>query len=275
MLQSIERPSGLPIAFNPLTCTISWPDSIAVGRASTRTLEEMKEFIREPQAKARQDGVYHVYRNLSRHEDAARIRAARVRYDITVIPPGAFAGQRREFLRTAGHYHALKPGTAIAYPEVYEVIAGRAYWLLQRPLTEDLSRLEETYIVEAGPGEKAVMLPRFGHISINASDEPLVIANWISDTFQYDYQPYHRFHGGGYWVLEGDMPDTVEFERNHNYASVPELKKLRPKEAPELGLERSRPLYSLAHNLDRLSFLNNPEEFTSILTLDHCYRTIV
>lgn len=274
MLQSIERQSGLPLALDPTNATIRWPESIIVGATSVRTAAEMREYIQNAEARPTRDAVYTVYRNVARGEDAALVRAAGLRYDLTVIPPGAFAAERREFFRTAGHYHPVKAGTDIAYPEVYEVISGRAYWLLQRPTVGDPSAIEEIYAVEAGPGEKAVMLPGFGHISVNVHDEPLVMANWISDEFAYDYEPYRRFHGGGYWLLAGD-DEAIEFERNGNYHRVPDLKTLHPAEIPAFGLIRSRPLYHLARDLGTLDFLTNPERHREALALDRCYRLAV
>lgn len=275
MLQSIEHQSGLPIAFDPSANAIHWSEGVQAGEPRVRTLEEMRDYISEPDAQALTNTIYTVHRNVARHEDSGRIAAAGLRYDITVIPPGSFAGRKKEFFRTAGHYHPLAPGGEIAYPEVYEVLIGRAYWLLQRPDAGNPAMLEEVYLVEAGPGEKAVMPPGFGHLSINVRAEPLVLANWIADSFAYDYAPYRRARGGGYWALEGETPDTVEFELNTNYARVAELKKLRPREAPSLGLLRSQPLYGLADNLEKLRFLSDPRPFAGLLAVDKCYRAVV
>ncbi|MEK7108731.1 MAG: glucose-6-phosphate isomerase family protein [Patescibacteria group bacterium] len=272
MLQSLERRSGLPIALDPVAGTLEWPgDRLTVGRVHPRSFAEMRDFIAEPDAAPSRDPIYTVYREMIHAGDAERIRSAGLRYDITVIPPGHFAARRHEFLKTAGHYHPLKPGSEITYPEVYEVLSGRAYLLLQRPNQTHAAVIEKIYAVEAGPGEKAVIPPDFGHVSINCFREPLVMANWIARTPEYDYQPYRTFRGGGYWLLEGQS-DTIEFEANPNYSSVPELSKLRPREVPELGLLRTTPLYMLVHNLEKLRFLSAPEEFTKLLVLRHCYR---
>mgnify|MGYP001585905555 FL=1 len=275
MLQSIEHQSGLPIAFDPSSNTIHWSEGIRAAETHVRTLAQMRDYLREPEAEAIASAIYTVYRNTARSDDRERIAAAGFRYDITIIPPGSFAGARNEFFRTAGHYHPLAPDSAIPYPEVYEVIAGRVYWLLQRHASEDPAVLEEVYLVEAGPGEKAIMLPGFGHISINARREPVVMANWTADHFSNNYAPYRQFRGGGYWALEGETPETVEFELNTNYARVAELKKLRPREIPSLGLLRSKPLYGLAGNLEKLRFLSDPGSFAELLAVDTCYRAVV
>ena len=128
MLQSIEHQIGLPLALDPTANAIHWPEGIAAAATSVRTFDEMREYIREPEARPTQHAIYTVHRGVARREDHERIRAAKLRYDITVIPPGYFVGRRREFFRTAGHYHASVPHESLAYPEVYEVVSGRALW---------------------------------------------------------------------------------------------------------------------------------------------------
>lgn len=281
-LQSLERESGLPLALDPAEAALCWPEGITVAETRVRTFAEMRDFVAEASSRPSRDPVYAVYRSVARREDAAAIREARLRYDITVIPPGRFLADRQEFFRTAGHYHARTAPRHPGYPEVYEVIAGRAYWLIQRPARpasgpqgDDPAALAEVYAVEAGPGEKAVMLPGFGHLTINAYDRPLVVANWISEAVGYDYEPYRRLRGGGYWALAGGIGETIEFAPNPSYRRLPELRKLRPAEVPALGLIRSRPSYALARELGALRFLSEPGAFTSHLSVDRCYRAVI
>lgn len=275
MLQSLERTAGIPIAFDPVAGAIRLTDALIAEQTSVRTAEEMRLYTKERGASATQHAIYSVYRSIRRRVDAAALKEAGLRYDITVIPPGYFIGESKEFFRTAGHYHVLPPGRAVGYPEVYEVLSGRAYWLIQRSDSGDPSALEEIYLVEAGPGEKALIPPHFGHISINPMPEPLVMANWIAEAVTYDYAPFRDFRGGGYWVLEGEDPDMIEFEKNANYKNVPELQKLRPKEVHEFGLRRRVPAHNLVSDLSQLEFLRTPERFTEFLTIDHCYQSIV
>lgn len=270
MRQSIERQSGLPIALDPHGYAIRWPESVSVGTVSGRSAAEMRAYIREAGALAGADPVYTVYRRISRSADSAAIAASGLRFDITVIPPGHFAGGRREFLRTAGHYHVPVEGRLL--PEAYQVISGRAYWLIQRPTPGDPGSLGEIYAIEGSPGDCALMPPGFGHVSINAFSEPLVLANCVAEAVRYDYEPYLRFRGGGYRVLEGHGGGAIEFELNPDYRTVPELRKIRPRELPELGLGRSRPLYSLIREPGALRFLIAPDEFPGALTIDACYR---
>lgn len=273
MFQSLERHSGLPIAFDPTTNSLQLTEGIVVDKHSDRTEAEMKEYTADPNASAPHEAIYSMYRNVHRESDTETIRNSHLRYDITVMASGVFSGTEREYMKTAGHYHALKPGTSIHFPEIYEVISGRAYWLLQRT-NQDPGKIEEIYLVEGEPGDKILMVPGFGHMLINAFREPLITSNWINDTFTYDYTPYRNLRGSGYWVVEGPNPDIVGFSKNQNYTEVPELKKLRPREIPELGIEKNTPLYNFARNLEKLDFLSNPERYIEWLTIEHCFRPV-
>ncbi|MFY9461724.1 MAG: glucose-6-phosphate isomerase family protein [Candidatus Sungiibacteriota bacterium] len=274
MTLSLKKISGLEIWLNPETLEIRFGDNISVGKKSVRLWQEMKEFVENPSAEPTREEIYYVFRNVSETRDAGRIKEKELRYDITVIPTGLFVSKHKEYFRTAGHYHPPKAETAVPYPEVYEVLYGRGQFLIQRRDPNNPAILSEVYIVEAGPGEKVLMPPGFGHISVNTGKDALVLANWIADNFQYDYTPYQKFKGGGYWLVEGFIQNTIEFEKNHNYAEIPEIKKLRPKELPEFGLIRGKPMYEVAHALERLDFLRSPENFERNLGIEHCFKEI-
>ncbi len=273
MLIDLKKSTGLPLAVDAATCKLIYdPAEVSCERSSVRTLAEMRSYIRNEHSAASSEHIYYMYRNVARHGDRDAIKARRIRYDITVIPPGRFilAGES-EFFRTAGHYHPLKAGTSVAYPEAYEVLSGRALWILQRPHGADVAALSDIYLVEAGVGEKAVMLPGYGHVSVNVTDEPLVMANWIGDTFTYDYTPYQKLRGSGVWIMGRDGSTGYAVKKNTNYALVPDAERVNPKDVPEFGLVREKPMYGLVSDLDALAFLLAPEEFASSLTEENCF----
>ena len=128
---------------------------------------------------------------------------------------------------------------------------GRAYFLIQSE--------SAVFLAEAGPGEKFLIPPGYGHNTINVFNEPLLLANWMSEKAKYDYESYKNNHGAMYYFLANN--NFIDIIKNPNYKSVPEIKKIKTKEYPELGLIKNKPLYSLVNNLDKLKFLNYPEEF--------------
>ena len=97
--------------------------------------------------------IYYMYRDLARSDGDRRwMTDQHVRYDITRIPPGLFCN---EFVKTKGHYHPESP-SGVPYPEVYEVMSGRAHYLLQRPDFSDAA------LIEAGAGTVVLIPPGYG-----------------------------------------------------------------------------------------------------------------
>ncbi|HPE52246.1 MAG TPA: glucose-6-phosphate isomerase family protein, partial [Methanothrix soehngenii] len=95
--------------------------------------------------------LYYMFRDLFlSRADGDKLRDQNLRYDITIIPPGMMGS---EYIKTAGHYHPLAPGSAVTYPELYEVLEGEALYLLQK---EDLS---DVVAINAAAGDKVLVPP--------------------------------------------------------------------------------------------------------------------
>ncbi|MBI2020894.1 glucose-6-phosphate isomerase [Candidatus Giovannonibacteria bacterium] len=188
-----------------------------------------------------------------------------LRYDITEMPPLKIG---EEFAKTLGHYH-IGPD-----PELYEILEGHAYFLFQK-YEEDPAIIKEVYIVEALAGEKVAILPHFGHFLINVGNALLKTANWVSEV-KYDYETVKKLRGACYYIL--DKGQNIEFEKNPNYKFVPDLIKLRPKEAPEFGLEKKIPAANLRgdekEGLKKLDWLLNPNKYLDSLKIDKFYKRI-
>jgi len=87
--------------------------------------------------------LYYMYRELSLgKKDALLMKEHGLRYDITVIPPRMMGC---EFVKTAGHYHPLVPGTKSTYPEIYEVLGGEANYIMQKP---DNDGIEDVILIK-------------------------------------------------------------------------------------------------------------------------------
>ncbi|WP_301664610.1 glucose-6-phosphate isomerase family protein [Methanoculleus frigidifontis] len=78
-----------------------------------------------------------------------------IRFAVTVIPRGAVGG---EYVTTKGHYQPLTPA-GIGYPELYQVLAGEAHYLLQR------KDLRDIVVATAKAGEFVRIPPGYDHQS--------------------------------------------------------------------------------------------------------------
>lgn len=95
----------------------------------------------------------------------------------------------------------------------------------------------KTYLISAKEKEKVVILPEFSIRTINPSKEKeLLISNWISDKIKNNYNAFKS-------RLAGQEPI-----------------KLKPKKLPA--------------ELENLDFLNNPEKYSNILTIENLFKKV-
>ncbi len=224
---------------------------------NVRMLSDMDEVVYDHQwLKKTDDGeLYYMYRDLYLSEDDHGIMAEYdLRYDITIIPAGMLG---EEFIKTAGHFHPVVPGTMVSYPEVYQVLEGEATYLLQHDDSTDVS---DVIVIRASKGNVVVIPPDYGHITINTSSEELKMANWVCTSFSSIYGPIQEKKGAAYYLLKDG------FVKNPSYSSVADIRYLKPHEMPEFGLFHGKDMYELIRNPEKLRFLSKPQEFMGILS---------
>ena len=218
---------------------------------AVRTVDDMRLVLADPSCSC-SGPLYFMYRDLARSDaDRHWLHTHNLRYDLTVIPPRDLCG---EWVKTKGHYHPKNPA-GVGYPEIYEVLGGKAHYLIQ---SRDLG---DIVMIRAHTGDIVIIPPEYGHISINpARDETLAMANIVSTAFESDYGEYESHHGAAYFELSGG-----ELRKNPRYPDVPPVRSVRPKSGTRDPRIFSGPLYSLIGNAEALAFLNNPEHYSAIL----------
>jgi glucose-6-phosphate isomerase len=212
-----------------------------------RDVEEVRQVLAIPECPC-SGSLYFMYRNLARtEEDRDWLSTHALRYDITRIPPLTLCG---EYVKTKGHYHPFSP-SGVGYPEVYEVLQGEAHYLLQD------REINDVVLIYAREGEKVVIPPEYGHVTINASNRTLLMANLVSSRFSSDYALYEERHGAAYYMMLGE-----QMVKNSHYPFVPPLRSHRPSHSTALGIVEDVTLYQLVERREDLSFLNRPEQYT-------------
>ncbi|MBU1599341.1 glucose-6-phosphate isomerase [bacterium] len=226
-------------------------DLIKKRTPDIRRLESMRELLydREWAERAGDIDLYYMYRDVARQEDTEKIQGADLRYDITIIPPNMLG---EEYTKTIGHYHPMAVDSAISYPEVYEVLEGEAIYFMQK---EDLS---DAYFVRASVQDKVIISPNYGHITINPSNKPLKMANWVCASFSSLYGAYKEKKGGAYYrTLSG-------WVKNTEYSPLPEIRELSPTNFEDIGFKKGVPMYSLVSDIEKLEFLKFPKAFSAL-----------
>ncbi|MEA1936984.1 MAG: glucose-6-phosphate isomerase family protein [Patescibacteria group bacterium] len=235
-----------------------------------RHLFDMREVVFDQEWLEKQEDIelYYMYRGMGLSaEDKKKIEIARLRYDITIIPPLMLG---KEFNKTAGHYHC-EAATGISYPEIYEVLFGEAYYLMQHSIENN--SIKDAYFVRAVAGDKIIIPPNYGHFTINASEKDLVMANWVCLDCISDYSEVKKKRGACYFALENftkNPPSSllqkgnIKWLPNKNYREISKLRELNPTNFSEFGLEKNKGMYKLVNDLNKLDFLVRPEEYKDL-----------
>lgn len=253
----LSKISSLPLSFDTETHRLIFHPPLKEVKPNIRTREEMKKVLCDPDAPAPEE-FYYMYRDIHFDKDEELLRKYNVRYDITILPP-FLAGS--EFNKTAGHYHPeAAPG--VSYPEVYEVLHGTAHYLLQKSLPP-YENVTDVILVKASAGDKIVIPPNYGHITINPSlTETLVMSNYSGDGFASVYAPYADRRGGYIYAVKPREGLAGEGFANPNYSVTLQIIHALANDAPDFGLTKDKPMYpSFFDAPDKFLFLVRPQEY--------------
>ena len=219
-----------------------------------RRLSQMRDALYDKRFSVDADpglDLYYVYRDVTKRSDRLTFEANQLRFDVTIMPELQLG---TEFNKTLGHFHQTGP-SGFSYPELYEVITGKAHYLLQAMNNNGPNRV---ILVEAREGERVLIPPGWWHCMINPSDVPLVTSNLLSRGVVSDYRRTERRMGAAYFELsDGSLVVNESYER------VPELGRAPPEPAERASEDPS--LYSsFVRGPQAFRFLNHPEEFRSM-----------
>lgn len=250
--------AGLSFHFDPERMHFAFGPEVRDPLYGTRSPHDIRKVLLDADCEL-PDIIYWMLRDLGLKEMPDYKQLHGLRYDISIFHGCTFGP---EFMKTSGHYHPVIPGRTSAWPEVYEVLHGKALYLLQKVDDIDAdpknARVEDMIIVEGNPGDKIIMPPNYGHVTINPLDTPLVMSNWVSSRFSSVYGKVEAARGFAYYLLHGD--GRPQWIRNTRYNAFPPLRRAQVCEVPALGLEKNVPLFQagLAHP-EKLAFLNDPD----------------
>ncbi len=200
---------------------------------SVRTLDKMQDVLLEQGSLPTAQGprpLYYMYRAVYGY--------GTLRYDITYIL-GKLIGN--EHNKTYGHYHP-KAKDGVVYPELYQVLKGNATFILQKKTAGGVDVL----IIDAKEKEVVIFPPEYGHVSVNPTNEDLVLANIVSNSFESDYSEYKNKRGAAYYFTQNG------FVQNKNY-KINSMEKLTASEVNKR--------YNINYKDLLTEFYKNPEAF--------------
>lgn len=253
--RDLSKACGLNLKLDTKRHSLILGDALSKVSPAIRFLKDISEALVQKEL-AKPLELYYMYRGIHKIKDAQAIAKKKLRYDVTVIRPDRLGN---EFMKTAGHYH---PGD---FGELYEVLSGRAWCLLQKRNAGDERIIEDVILVKAKRGDKIVIPPGYGHILINTEKEHLVTSNWVSAEFSSEYELYKKAQGAAYYIFEDSLGER--FEANPYFKEVSRIRVALPaKEIKKFGLVSGVPMYPLLYKEagkaeHPLDFLNNPLKY--------------
>ena len=250
-VRDLSKASGLNLKLDTKKHSLILGGALSKVSPATRFLKDIKEVLVQKEL-SKPAELYYMYRALHKIKDAQEIAKNKLRYDVTIIRPDRLGN---EFMKTAGHYH---PGD---FGELYEVLSGSAWCLLQKRNAGDERIIEDVILVKAETGDKIVIPPGYGHILINITGDYLVTSNWVSAEFSSEYELYEKAGGAAYYIFEDSLGER--FEVNPYFKEVPRIRMAKPaKEIKKFGLLSGVPMYPLLYKeAGKLDFLNNPLKY--------------
>ncbi|HUT80436.1 MAG TPA: glucose-6-phosphate isomerase family protein [Candidatus Bathyarchaeia archaeon] len=214
---------------------------------STRTLFDIKDVIYDLDwlnAQRENIDLYYMYRDLTREQDKTLFKKYKIRFDITIIPPNKLG---KEYVKTAGHFHPIIKND-IGYPEIYEVMHGKALYLLQKETKKKKDQIE-IIIIPAKAGDQVLIPPSFGHVTVNpTTTDILVMNNLVSSEFNSKYDFIKKKNGAVYLYHTNET-----WIRNPTYKQ-----KILVKEKSPLKLSEKPFYHSFLENPEQWIFLNEP-----------------
>jgi len=247
---NLQKTSGISILYDETNKRLISP-ALLMKSPNVRTIEQMRNVLIKKEALNPKE-LYYMYRGVCFEKDLLTFQKNKISYDITVIP-SAIVGN--EFVKTLGHYHQHY-NIQLSYPEVYEVLSGEAVYLMQR---EDL---KDIIVCRAKEGDKVVIPPNYGHITINASRKDLVMANLVSTAFKSNYEPIVQREGAAYYLI--NEQGVEKFVKNIRYHGTPRPREIDPDYLKPKNLDLTRdPIY--------VEFIKNPKIYEFLSKPDIIY----
>lgn len=237
--KSMHINCGLPIEFDGAKLIFKGIPPVA---PQFRKASELKSVLFDKSFSS-DEIIYLMYRGLKIPGHAALFQRHLLCYDITIILPKMLG---IEFPKTLGHYHSLSK--TVSYPEIYEVLAGKAHFMLQDKKAEDV------VMVEAVSGDIVIVPPDYGHVTINPCSEALVMSNLICINVKPDYKSINAKGGASYFETNRGFVKNIAWK-------PPELRIINASGTKERFFDSTKPMYEIFVNEpEKFAFLREPEK---------------
>ena len=259
----ISLECGLSVKLDNISFKLILDESLLLEKEpEERKLEELQSVLYQKDVQE-PEKLYTLFNNVGSARARNFLLEHGLRYDIGIMPPLKIG---TEYIKTIGHYHAKSPGMILPYAEVYEIVSGRAHFLLQKQDEKDDSIVTDIVWLEAKKGDRLIMPPDYAHVTINPGPEALVLSNLAAVSGAQSYSRIVKMGGFAYFNIEEGGNST--FVRNPKYIDVPPIRKVPFKDLGETGIDSTQPIYTtVLKEPKKFSFITKPQLLDKILKL--------
>lgn len=245
--------SGLPIELDKDSGILHLDSSVISDAPQVRSIQESLPYYDHKGVITDNFPLYYMHRNVRFIQDALSLKKSLFRYDITVVLPGHV---EQEPFKTIGHVHPISHFSkgSYTYTEVYSVIYGTAHYILQK-FSNDFTKILEVVDLEVKAGEHVLIPSFYGHVTVNVTNEPLVMANILYRDFLSNYEPYKENRGASIYLKRIETGEII-LKKNEHYQGLPDPIKARSTDFVPPQLLQNQPMYSQwIKNLDGFLYL--------------------
>ena len=248
MTVDIRAASGLDVTLDEEALGLAFGRDVMHPEGERRCLPEVRATLADPEASG-PEHLYTIYMDICRAGDHAALVEQSLLYGAVVYNHGRIGAER---LRSQGHRHSRKPGTALRYSEVYEFWTGHGFVYLQKECGPVVTR---ALLVPVGPGDRVIVPLGWVHLTVASDHEPLAFGAWCAREGRLEYEELRALGGPAHFMLA-----SGEVVANPRYSTVAEVEVVSPADLPLLGVPTDLPIYRAWRETPGLfDFLPKPE----------------
>ena len=237
---------GLDMSIHHASLGFSYGDDVTGPMPEIRTLDQIRASLRDPDCDGPEQ-VYAIAMDVARLQDREELNKRMLLFGVVTYAAGLLGD---EPVRSQGHIHRISEHSGWSPPELYEIWQGKAIIYMQEYVCRDAGRC---FAVIAGPGDKVLVPPGWGHATISASAQtPLTFGAWCDREYGFEYDAVRAHKGLAWYPLVQDQ--HIIWQHNPHY-SPGRLQVVTPRQYEEFAITDA-PIYQ--------QFIDDPARFQFI-----------
>lgn len=246
---------GVDMTVHSSPLGFSYGNDVTGPMPEIRTLDQIRPSLRDPQCEGPEE-VYAIAMDVARMQDRAELEKRMLLFGVVTYAAGTLG---EEPIRSQGHVHRISLHSGWSPPELYEIWQGKAIIYMQEYVDDDPGRC---FAVLAGPGDKVLVPPGWGHATISASpDEALTFGAWCDREYGFEYDAV-RAHKGLAWY---PLVQEKQIVWQHNTHYMPgRLQVITPRQYREFAIS-DEPIYQqFIDDPARFQFISHPDKVADL-----------